>query len=64
MATTQKKFGIPYARAIIEGKRYGVECPLCKVKFWGAGSIEDTVTKSASRSYAKHYAEKHEEDES
>jgi hypothetical protein len=50
---------IPYARAEMTGTRYGVRCPKCDVVFIGTGKTEDAITKSANRSYAKHYEATH-----
>lgn len=53
--------GIPYARAGVDDKGYFVRCPECADKFHEGPAAEHRIGKSASRLYAIHYTETHEE---
>ena len=53
-------YGVPYGRADVDATGYYVTCPKCGYKFYGQGSTEDKVTKSAGLEYTIHYEKTHE----
>lgn len=53
--TTKPSIGIPYARAIVDEKGYGVVCPICGEVF------RSQNTKTASRKYGGHFDANHDE---